>query len=225
MIIEAITAGLSGRISQLSPIKQVQKSPSEQQSAQHTEKSESLDRVTLSEEAKSGGINKSTKTYDSSGRLKTGAANEENLTEEEQSEVEKMKNRDEEVRTHEMKHKTAGAPYTSGPYYEYDKGPDGRRYVTGGHVNIDTSEVPDNPEATIRKAQKIQASASAPAGTSSEDKQVAAKARAMEQEARQELNEKNMEQSGRNSAGNTVSAYRKTFESVMMSGAFLDLSA
>jgi len=55
--------------------------------------------------------------------------------------VEQLKQRDREVRAHEMAHVAAGAGVvTSGASYSYETGPDGRRYAVGGEAearNID----------------------------------------------------------------------------------------
>jgi hypothetical protein len=102
--------------------------------------------------------------------------------------LEKLKARDREVRTHEQAHKVAAGPYAvGGPSVQYTIGPDGRLYAVGGEVKLDTSEVPNNPEATIKKAQTLRRAALAPAEISAQDRHVATEARAMEMRARQEL--------------------------------------
>lgn len=102
--------------------------------------------------------------------------------------IEKLKGRDQEVRAHEQAHKSVAGPYAlGGPSLHYARGPDGRLYAVGGEVKLDTSEVPNNPKATIRKAQTIQRAALAPAEPSAQDRQVAARAKTMELRARQEL--------------------------------------
>lgn len=112
------------------------------------------------------------------------------LEPEEQRQVESLKARDREVRAHEQAHVAAAGPYVqSGPHYEYETGPDGRRYAVAGHVNIDTAPVPGDPEATIQKAQVIRAAALAPAEPSAQDQKVAAQATKMETQARLELRE------------------------------------
>lgn len=111
------------------------------------------------------------------------------LTDEEVKQVDQLKARDAEVRRHEQAHVAAGGPYvTSGPTYEYQQGPDGKRYAVGGSVGIDTS-AEDTPEKTITKAQTIRRAALAPAEPSSQDRRVAAQASQMEQQARAELAE------------------------------------
>ncbi len=110
------------------------------------------------------------------------------LTEEEKKKVEELKKKDAEIKQHEQAHKRAAAGLKStGPHYEYTTGPDGKRYVKGGHVNIDTAEVPNNPEATIKKAQQIRRAALAPGEPSPQDLRVANEAAAMESKARMEL--------------------------------------
>ncbi len=110
------------------------------------------------------------------------------LTEAEKAEVERLRQRDAEVRQHEQSHKAAAGQYArGGPNYEYEIGPDGKSYAVSGRVEIDTSPVPNNPQATIAKMQQIRQAAMAVADPSSADQQVAAKAAAVEQEARAEL--------------------------------------
>jgi hypothetical protein len=110
------------------------------------------------------------------------------LNEEEKKVVQELRARDQEVRAHESAHKAAAGGYaTGGPTYTYQTGPDGKRYAIGGEVQIDTSEIPNDPEATIRKAQVIRRAALAPAEPSGQDQKVASQARAIENRARQEI--------------------------------------
>lgn len=103
-------------------------------------------------------------------------------------EVEKLKKRDQEVRTHEQAHMTAGGDLTSRPAsYTTTKGPDNKSYATGGEVQINVSEE-INPEKTIEKARKIRNAALAPSNPSSQDMQVASQANQMEAQARIEKN-------------------------------------
>src|SRR5437660_12427756 len=74
-----------------------------------------------------------------------------------------------------------------GPSYQYQTGPDGKQYAIGGEVSIDTSPVPGDPAATAQKARVVQAAANAPADPSTQDRQVAAQAARMEQQAILEL--------------------------------------
>lgn len=101
------------------------------------------------------------------------------LTEEEQKAVDELKRRDLEVRQHEAAHAAAAGPHASGgPSYEYETGPDGKRYAVGGEVRIDTSPVEGDPAATIAKMEQIRAAALAPADPSGQDRSVAARATA-----------------------------------------------
>ena len=101
--------------------------------------------------------------------------------------VRKLAPRDREVRAHEQAHASAGGPHASHPHYQYTQGPNGVRYATSGHVNIDVSEVPGDPEATLAKMQTVIRAALAPAQPSPQDRNVAAKAAASAAEARAEL--------------------------------------
>jgi hypothetical protein len=80
-----------------------------------------------------------------------------------------------------------------GARYQYQTGPDGKRYAVGGEVSIDASEA-NTPEATIRKAQTIRKAALAPAQPSAQDRAVAAKAAQMERQARAELAQEQQKQ-------------------------------
>lgn len=105
-------------------------------------------------------------------------------------ELQVLKQRDREVRQHEQAHVAAGGAHIrGGPHYEFETGPDGRRYAVGGEVNIDTSPVPNDPEATILKMQAVRSAATAPAEPSAQDRAVAADASRNEAEARADLRE------------------------------------
>lgn len=116
------------------------------------------------------------------------------LTEAERKEVQKLKQRDREVRAHEAAHKAAGGSLASAPSYETVTGPDGRSYAVAGEVKIDTSPVPNNPEATIRKMEIVRRAALAPSQPSAQDRQVAADAAAKIQAARAEKREQDAEE-------------------------------
>ena len=104
----------------------------------------------------------------------------------EQEAIEALKQRDQEVRTHEQAHQSAGGQYASSPSYSTQRGPDGESYAVGGEVQIDIS-AESEPAATIRKMQQVRTAALAPAEPSSQDHAVAAKASRLESEARAEL--------------------------------------
>jgi hypothetical protein len=101
--------------------------------------------------------------------------------------IAKLAQTDREVKAHEQAHMAAaGGLATSGPSFQYTTGPDGKRYAVAGEVNIDTSPVPGDPQATLRKARLIQAAAHAPVDPSSQDQAVAAAAAQMAAQARVE---------------------------------------
>lgn len=104
----------------------------------------------------------------------------------EEQEIKELKDRDTEVRIHEQAHAAVGGQYAGAPQYEYETGPNGKRYAVGGEVSIDVSEEKD-PEDTISKMQIVRAAALAPAEPSSQDYKVAALATQKEQVARAEL--------------------------------------
>ncbi|MDO9104744.1 MAG: putative metalloprotease CJM1_0395 family protein [Methylovulum sp.] len=110
------------------------------------------------------------------------------LSEVDQKIIQQLKKRDTEVRAHELAHlAAAGGIARSGASFEYQQGPDGISYAVGGEVNIDTSAVAGNPDATLRKAYTIKSAALAPAQPSAQDLQVAASATAMAANAAAEL--------------------------------------
>ncbi len=117
-----------------------------------------------------------------------GTSNTKGLTEKELRIIADLKAIDTKVRRHEMAHIAAGGQYiTSGAHYQYKKGPDGNTYAVAGDVSIDTSPVPGDPEATIRKMHKVQRAALAPAEPSSQDKKVAAESSFIAAKALSEL--------------------------------------
>ncbi len=119
------------------------------------------------------------------------------LTDSEKKMINELRIRDREVRAHEQAHKSvAGNLARGGVSYSYQTGPDGKKYAIGGEVSIDTSSVPQDPEATARKAEKIIRASYAAAEPSSQDRRVAAQAAQMLVQARQDLrNQEIQEQS------------------------------
>jgi hypothetical protein len=150
----------------------------------------------------SGKTEDPSKSKEDSTSSKTGGTD---YTEEELKEIEKLKNRDKEVRSHEQAHIAAGGQYVRGSaQFEYQTGPDGGKYAIGGEVSIDVSKVSGNPEATIAKMQAVIRSALAPANPSSQDRSVASKASQMESEARMEA--------FKNNSGNLTGSPEKSSE-------------
>lgn len=108
----------------------------------------------------------------------------------EQKQIQDLAARDREVRAHEQAHAAVAGQYAGSPTYSFVRGPDGVSYAVGGSVEVDTSPIPGDPEATLRKAQQLRRAANAPAEPSSQDGRVAAQAAKMELEARAELRAK-----------------------------------
>lgn len=99
-----------------------------------------------------------------------------------------LRARDREVRSHEAAHSAAGGSLVSGgPSFTFQSGPDGRSYAIGGEVQIDTSPVKGDPQATIAKANQVRAAALAPAEPSGQDVKVASNASQLAAQARVEL--------------------------------------
>ena len=126
-------------------------------------------------------------------RQSSGQSVQQEYSPEDQAKIDQLKARDLEVRQHEQAHlAAAGGLATSGASYTYQLGPNGVNYAVGGEVDIDTSPG-RTPEETIDKARQIQAAALAPADPSSQDRNVAARAAQMQQEAQAEISARQQE--------------------------------
>ncbi len=118
------------------------------------------------------------------------------LDPEELAVINDLKSTDREVRAHESAHVAAGGQYVrGGASFEYKTGPDGKRYAVAGEVQIDTSAVPDDPQATIEKMEVVKRAALAPKKPSSQDRSVAAAANRAQAQARIELQTEKREES------------------------------
>lgn len=127
------------------------------------------------------------------------------LSPEAQQQLRELKQRDAEVRAHERAHMAAGGAHvTGGPEYVYQKGPDGRQYAIGGHVSIDASSVPGDPEASKEKARQVRRAALAPGEPSGQDRQVAARAAAQEARAERDQREEETEESRKATASGGI---------------------
>lgn len=127
----------------------------------------------------------------------------------EQRVIDQLKSRDREVRAHEQAHAAVGGSLAGSPSYEYQTGPDGKKYAVGGEVSIDVSKTND-PETTIRKMQTVRAAALAPAEPSSQDRKVAAEASRNIAEARAELINDSSNIQNPNETGNTPEVQNAT---------------
>ncbi len=111
-----------------------------------------------------------------------------NLTESDQKLINELNKIEKNVIAHEQAHLSAGGGLVrGGAAYSYQTGPDGKRYIVGGEVQIDTSTQPDDPGATIAKMQRVIQAALAPADPSSQDRSVASSAAKTLSAARMEL--------------------------------------
>lgn len=84
--------------------------------------------------------------------------------------LEKFKNLDSQTRAHEQTHAALGDT-TGAISYNYQVGPDGKLYATGGHVRLDTT-IPEDEAAALAKLDKLSTAASGPAGLSGADAQI-----------------------------------------------------
>lgn len=127
---------------------------------------------------------------------KEKSASGEDLTPQEEQEIAKLKARDSEVRAHEQAHIAAAAGITtSAPTYDYQTGPDGKRYAVGGEVTVSFVESND-PEQNLANAEAMKAAALAPADPSSQDRAVASNADKIIAQAKQELTQNQEETLG-----------------------------
>jgi hypothetical protein len=145
------------------------------------------------------------------------------LTPAEQQMVQQLKNRDREVKTHELAHLANAGQYArGGPSYSYQLGPDGQRYAVGGEVPIDISKE-KTPEQTIQKMEVVRSAAMAPAQPSSADRSIAAAAAALEAQARQEI--QNARADASETQGKSRTEAQTTSELTLKNDAFVSASA
>ncbi len=104
----------------------------------------------------------------------------EKLSAEDRELLDRLKARNAKVRAHEHAHMAAAAGQAVGPpSYDYQTGPDGKRYAVGGSVDISMSYNSGDPEASLRSARTAQAAAMATGEPSGQDMATAARASAM----------------------------------------------
>jgi hypothetical protein len=156
-----------------------------------------------------GDANKDNASDQSAGREGAESEQEKRQQQSEDKKIEELKDRDTEVRLHEQAHAATGGQYAGAPTYEYETGPDGKRYAVGGEVSIDIAEA-KTPEETVRKMQQVKAAALAPAEPSPQDYKVAAEASQKEQAARADIAKENVEAlNGAESNANVTSVSSK----------------
>ncbi|WP_137226962.1 putative metalloprotease CJM1_0395 family protein [Shewanella sp. MEBiC00475] len=123
----------------------------------------------------------------------------------EKKQIDQLAQRDTEVKTHEQAHAAVGGSLAQSPSYQYEKGPDGRRYAVDGEVNIDVSTVDGDAQATLSKMQKVYAAAMAPIQPSMADIRVAAQALQNMNEAKKELTTNNSDSLSSTTKNNSIS--------------------
>ncbi len=147
------------------------------------------------------------------------------LTPEQQRQVEELKKRDREVRQHEQAHLAVGRDLVrGGPTYAYETGPDNKQYAVSGEVSIDSTPG-RTPEETIPKAQHIRDTALAPAEPSAQDRSVAAKAGRMEADARIQLANQQSDSAEKNDVARLYRGVQPSDERISGLGFRLDLFA
>jgi hypothetical protein len=139
------------------------------------------------------------------------------LSKADQETIRKLQTRDLHVKMHEQQHlASAGAYAKGGAHFTYQIGPNGKSYAVGGEVQLDVGPVPNDPQATIVKAQVIRRSALAPADPSGADRAIAAAASQMEAQARMQLMEealsKNKSQADSTSETNGIKPWSYQFK-------------
>jgi hypothetical protein len=143
------------------------------------------DKITLSQEGKDQAASRSDSSYQNS--RSRAEQNLEAPDKQELAQLQQLKHRDIEVRTHEQAHLSAAGLYAKGgASFTLQKGIDGKSYAVAGEVGIDVGKE-STPEATITKMQTIKRAALAPANPSGADRRIASQATVKESEARKEL--------------------------------------
>jgi hypothetical protein len=105
----------------------------------------------------------------------------------EQKIIDRLKNRDREVRVHEMSHGTNPELIKIGSaQFDYTIGPDGKAYATGGKVTLSTGSA-RTPEDALAKAGALKKASMAPGEPSSQDFQALNAAVSMELEAENQI--------------------------------------
>lgn len=116
------------------------------------------------------------------------------MSREEQQKLRELQQTDRKVRAHEQAHVSAsGRIAVSAPSYDYETGPDGKRYAVGGSVNYNVPST-ECPREELLLARQLRRMALAPMDPSPKDRAVAAKASAKEARASREVREEKAEE-------------------------------
>lgn len=103
-----------------------------------------------------------------------------------QAQIQELVQIQNKVIAHEQAHMAAGGGLAGTASYSYTVGPDGKRYISGGEVPINTPST-DDPNEKVQLMGRVIAAAMAPADPSSQDRRVAASASAAQSQAYMEL--------------------------------------
>lgn len=115
--------------------------------------------------------------------------------------VNELRQRDALVRRYVSSRQGTISGSSVGPDYEFTRGPDGRTYAVKANVSINVSEVPGDPQATIRNARSASRLAMSPPMLSSEDNGVIFEAKELEAKARIEIERLDTERKALYTAG------------------------
>jgi len=102
------------------------------------------------------------------------------------AEIARLQQTEREVIAHEAAHQAAAGRFGGPVKYTYTTGPDGKRYITGGSVSINTPATSD-PEEALRNANQVMNAALATGSPSGQDIAVAAGAAAMASKAKAQI--------------------------------------
>lgn len=91
------------------------------------------------------------------------------LTTAEKADVNRLQQRDQQVRQEEKAHAAVAGDLAGPISYTYQRGPDGRQYAVGGSVGIQASALSGDPEEAARKAGRLAAAANAATNPSLQD--------------------------------------------------------
>jgi hypothetical protein len=121
------------------------------------------------------------------GDLGNGTDRAETLSAGERRELQTMERNDRAVRADELSQRAAAGGYADGTRVRYQVGPDGRRYAVDSQVTFDTTPVPGDPGATLRKMEVVSRAATAATDPSATDRSAAAEAQQLMRQARAQL--------------------------------------
>jgi hypothetical protein len=91
------------------------------------------------------------------------------LSAEEQEAVERLRQRDAQVRQEETAHAAVAGDLAGAVAYVYQRGPDGRQYAVGGSVGVHASVASGDPAELRRVGARLAAAASAATNPSAQD--------------------------------------------------------